>query len=91
MAGTGDRTGGNTSTNLTRDKQERQYYLAYEDRYRRVYEQGVPFWSAARLLLLSGWYLRVPTTSGWIWLHLPYRRPRNGSKHPSATGATPHA
>ena len=46
MAGTGDRTGGNTSTNLTRDKQERQYYLAYEDRYRRVYEQGVPFWSA---------------------------------------------
>jgi len=30
----------------TDGNKQRKYYLAYEDRYQRVYEQGVPFWSA---------------------------------------------
>lgn len=34
------------SGGIASDTKERKYYHAYEDRYRKVYEQGVRYWSA---------------------------------------------
>lgn len=46
MSGAKAKMDSNNASDPNRSEQERKYYFAYEDRYRRVYEQGVPFWSA---------------------------------------------